>query len=165
MFLRRLAGPLYAIALLMLVIPATDFVSNVWPLNPGDFRWRFGMVGLLSGFLLTPLLGLLLAAVVAAITEDVRMLRAVSAVAGAGALILVLFVGLFTLDVLQFRPEVPAERLGSFDFANVRSMVKHLIVAATLGWMSLTSWRAVSSSLAGKGKAPRAVATQTVLSR
>jgi len=165
MFLRRLAAPLYAIALLMLILPATDFISNVWPLNPGDFRWRFGMVGLLAGFLLTPLLGILLATVVAALSEDTRMLRIVSSVAGAGALVLVIFVGLFVLDVLQFRPEVPAERLGSFDFANIRAIVKHLLVAATLGWMSLTGWRTVSANMAGKGKAPRAVATQTVLSR
>lgn len=160
-----MAGPLYAVALLLILLPVTDFVSNVWPLQPGDFRWRFGMVGLLSGFLLTPMLGIALAATVAAIAEEMQMLRLVSVVAAAGALMLVVLVALFALDVIQLRPEVPMERRGPFDFANVRAVVKHLLAAGTLGWTALVGWRCASATLAGKGRAPRAVATQTVLSR
>lgn len=163
MLARRLAGPCYVIAALLVLLPATDFVSNVWPLQPGDFRWRFGMTGLLSGFLLTPLLGVVLAALVAAITDDRRTLRLTCVVAAAGAVLLVALVALFGLDVLQFRTEVPADRRGPFDFANIRATVKHLLAAASLGWLAMSGLRATGAATAGKGPAPRAVATQTVL--
>ncbi len=163
MLARRLAGPCYFIAFLFVVIPATDFISNVWPLQPGDFRWRFGMTGLLAGFLLTPLLGIMLAGLVAAITEDHRTLRLVSVVAAVGAVVLVILVALFALDVIQFRPEVPADRRGPFDFANVRSIVKHLLAAGSLGWLARSGLGVTAEARAGKGKAPRAVATQTLL--
>lgn len=165
MLARRLAGPCYAIALLLLVIPATDFVSNVWPLQPGDFRWRFGMTGQLSGVLLTPLLGIVLAALVAAITDDRRTLRLTSIVAAAGAIFLVLIVALFGLDILQFRPDVPVDRRGPFDLANVRAVVRHLLTASSLGWLATSGLRATGPAMAGRGPAPRAVATQTVLSQ
>lgn len=163
MLARRLAAPCYVIAVLLVLLPVTDFVSNVWPLQPGDFRWRFGMTGLLSGFLLTPLLGIVLAALVAAITDDLRVLRLASVVAAVGAVILVVLVALFALDVVQLRPEVPADRRGPFDFANVRATIKHLLAAASLGWLAARGLRAASDVMAGKGPAPRAVATQTVL--
>lgn len=163
MLARRLAGPLYFIALLLVVIPATDFISNVWPLQPGDFRWRFGMTGLLAGFLLTPLLGIVLAGLVAAMAEDHGVLRLVSMIAAVGAVVLVVLVALFALDVIQFRPEVPADRRGPFDFANVRSIVKHLLAAASLGWLARSGLGVTAEVRSGKGKAPRAVATQTLL--
>ncbi len=163
MLLRRLAGPCYFIALLLVLIPATDFISNVWPLQPGDFRWRFGMTGLLAGFLLTPMLGIVLAGLVAAMTEDHGMLRLVSMVAAVGAVILVMFVALFALDVVQFRPEVPADRRGPFDFANVRSIVKHLLAAGSLGWLARSGLGVTAEARAGKGKPARATATHTML--
>lgn len=163
MLARRLAGPFYFIAILLVVIPATDFISNVWPLQPGDFRWRFGMTGLLAGFLLTPLLGIVLAGLVAVIAEDHRTLRLVSMVAAVGAVVLVVFVALFTLDVIQFRPEIPTDRRGPFDFANVRSIVKHLLAAGSLAWLARSGLGVTAEVRAGKGKAPRAVATHTVL--
>lgn len=163
MLARRLAGPCYVIAALLVLLPATDFVSDVWPLQPGDFRWRFGMTGLLSGFLLTPLLGIVLAALVAAITDDRRALRLTSMVAAAGAISLVVLVALFGLDVLRFRPEVPVDRRAPFDFANLRTTVEHLLAAASLGWLAMSGLRATGAATAGRGRAPRAVATETVL--
>lgn len=165
MLARRLAGPCYVIAALLVLLPATDLVSDVWPLQPGDFRWRFGMTGLLSGFLLTPLVGIVLAALVAAITNDRRALRLTAIVAAVGALSLVVLVALFGLDALRVRPEVPVDRRGPFDFANLRVTVEHLLAAASLGWLASRGLRATGAATAGKGPAPRAIATQTVLNR
>ena len=171
---RRLAPPALFIALLLVLLPATDFISNVWPLQPGDFRWRFGMVGLLSGFLLTPLLGLVLAAAAAMALEHAGLLRVTAAVCSAGAALLVLLVGLFVLDVIQLRPEVTPAALAGFDFANLRAIVKHLLGAVALGWLGLACWKAAlapraasagaaTGTAARGGRQPRPATTHTIL--
>ena len=55
--LRKLAWPLYAVAVLMIVLPLGDLGASVWPPHPMQLQWRFGTFGLVSGFLLTPLFG------------------------------------------------------------------------------------------------------------
>ena len=67
-----LVAPLYFIAALLIATPLMDFATSVVPLRPGSLEWRFASVGLLSGFLLTPLLGLVIALAVAAYADDVR---------------------------------------------------------------------------------------------
>ena len=56
--LRRMAGPAYLVASMLVVIPAVDLLSNMVPLRVGDPAWRYGTLGLGSGFMLTPLLGM-----------------------------------------------------------------------------------------------------------
>ena len=55
--LKGLSGATYFIALLLVVLPVLDFATNVWPFQPGLAVWRYGSVGLFSGYMLTPLLG------------------------------------------------------------------------------------------------------------
>ena len=163
---RRVAPPALFLALLLVLLPATDFVSNVWPLQPGDFRWRFGMVGLLSGFLLTPLLGMLVAAAAAMLLQHAGLLRVTAVLCGAGAAVLVLLVGVFALDVIQLRPEVTPTALAGFDFANLRAIAKHLLAAGALVWLALACRQAAAAPATG-GVRPRAsrpaATTHTIL--
>jgi hypothetical protein len=67
--LKAFAWPAYCVAVLLVVTPLVDLVANVWPPRLSAVEWRFGTFGLLSGFLLTPLLGMVLATAAAALLE------------------------------------------------------------------------------------------------
>lgn len=107
--LRRLATPVLVIALALIIIPLADLVGNVWPVRLGAEDWRYGAVGILSNFLLTPLLGLLLVALVAYATERAWLLRTIGikGLIAAGALVII--IGGFTLDAIQVRQTRPYE--------------------------------------------------------
>src|SRR6185436_5152517 len=107
--LAALGWPTYLVAALMIVTPAVDFVTNVWPLNPGDLLWRYGSNGLLAGFLLTPLLGALLAGLAAHALGHRVMARLVATFNVVGAVLLFAASVMFSLDVLEYRHAVPAE--------------------------------------------------------
>lgn len=139
---QRLAGPLYFVAFLLVATPLVDYGMNIAPFRFGDVSWRYGVVGLLSGFLLTPLLGCALAAAVAALFRQPRMGFAVGALNVLGGVLLLVALLLFALDSLQIRGLTPQERLGIFDAAVLKAMLKHLSAVAALLWLGIGGLRA-----------------------
>lgn len=132
--LRALVTPAHAVAVLLVVFPLIDLVVNVWPPRIGELRWRYGTTGLLSGFLLTSLLGLLVMAVTANIAGQRRLLRVLGWVGWIGGLVLLAAIALFSLDVLQLRSAVPPAAKGVFAIGAVKAAVKLVIMA---GWLVL----------------------------
>jgi Na+/melibiose symporter-like transporter len=101
---------LYLLALVLVASPASDLISTVWPLLPGDSAWRYGFLGLSAGYVLTPLLGVVLAAAVAHWSRDATALRVMAVVMLAGAAVLLVAMTVFALDVVQMR-ELRAEEV------------------------------------------------------
>lgn len=134
-----LTGPLYAVAVLMVVIPAADFLLSVASPQPSSVQWRFAAVGLLSGFTLTPILGLALALVVAGIRRHavVQWIIVVLCLLSS-VLLLVLSTG-FVLDVLQLRASVQEQGRQAFQSAWTRALLKHVLAAIVLWYLG---WRA-----------------------
>lgn len=143
--MRTLARPTYVIAGLLVVLPMLDLVVNVWPIRPGDVQWRYGTLGLLSGFLLTPLLGIVLAYAAAVVLEHRAVIRALAVLSLAVAVGLVVGALLFVLDALQFRSQAPPEALATFDRGMIKAFVKHLVVAGSVGWLGLVGMRGSST--------------------
>lgn len=135
------AGPVYLIAALLVGFSLLDYFATIWPVNPSEISWRYGSVGILTGFALTPLLGLLLATGAATLSGHRVVLRAIGIL---GIIVGVLFVLLllgFTLDVLQIRRDTPAEGRPLFDLGAIKAVVKHLGVALAWAWLGLRGWR------------------------
>ncbi|HEU4630218.1 MAG TPA: hypothetical protein VFS08_10780 [Gemmatimonadaceae bacterium] len=155
---RSIAAPLYFVGALLIVLPTVDLLLNVWPLQPGDFRWRFGVVGLLASYLLTPLLGVAVLAATSALLPSMVARRVVAWVNLAGAALLVAATALFCLDLLQLRPALRPEAVASFDVANARAMLKLLLGAVALAWLGIAGLRAsrVTAAAAQRRPAPRA---------
>lgn len=141
-----LASPLYVLALLLVVTPLVDVLANVWPLRFGEVGWRYGTVGVSSGYLLTPLLGLGLAGLLAITRRQRTVLRLLVWVCLVTAVVLVIATIDFALDAMQLRhtvPVTPPLARWSFDVGAVKAIFKHLTAAVALAWLGLATRRAV----------------------
>jgi hypothetical protein len=150
-----LAGPLYVVAALLIVIPLADFALSVAAPVLSSVQWRFAAVGLLSGFTLTPILGIAMMFVISAILEHRRLQRVLSILCLTIAVVFIVMSAGFVLDVLQLRASVPLEGRPAFQSAWTRALLKHVLAAVALGYLG---WRARRMIPAGpRPKTPRTV--------
>ena len=140
--LRHVAGPFYFMCLLFVLIPAVDMATNSWPLRLDDVGWRFGTAGLLSGFLLTPLLGMVLAVAGAHVMGHSRTVLVLGVLSALGAAALIGIAAVFTLDALQLHPQVSPEGQFSYRVGAIRAWAKTGVVAIALIWLAIASFRA-----------------------
>lgn len=131
-----LVAPLYFVALLLVATPAIDFVTSVLPLRPSNIEWRFASVGLLSGFLLTPLLGIVIAMANAAMAGQVRVQRALAILNAVITVLAIVVLLMFLLDIVQLRSVVQAEARQSFEGAAVKAVLKHTSFIIATGWLA-----------------------------
>lgn len=150
-WLDRLAGPIYFATILFIVLPAVDLVTNVWPLRLGDVGWRYGAAGLLSGFLLTPLFGLLLAWVVASLGRHRRAMLFISLFAAVGALVLAVIALGFVLDALQVRSGLSPNDMPHFEIGALKALLKYGVVILALLWPGIVGWRLWRAERRGRG--------------
>lgn len=160
---RRLEGPealippLYLVAALLVFTPALDFLTSVLPFRVGNIEWRFASVGLLSGFLLTPILGIALAMMVAGWAGHARFQRVLAIVnLSTLALFLVVMV-MFLLDIVQLRSVVQAEAKSAFEGAAIKAVVKYVSVMVAFGYLGIRGWSASRWSDPAPRKAQAAV--------
>ena len=148
--LKAVAWPTYCVAFLLIAIPVLDYVTNVWPLQTGEVRWRYGSIGILAGFLLTPLMGVLFALVAGAVLNHRVLLRILAVVSMVVAGLLLACIGLFTLDALQVRATVPLESRPAFDVGAIKAAVKCFAGAAAFAWIGWAGIRFPRSSERGR---------------
>lgn len=145
-----LAGPLYVVAILLVAMPAIDFVLSVGSLQPGSVQWRFATVGLLSGYTLTPILGAAMGLVVAAVAGHALVQKVLVALCLTSAVVLaVLSVG-FVLDTLQLRLTIPSDGQGAFRSAALRALLKHGLAAVAFWYLGWRARRMLPDSIARK---------------
>ena len=136
-----LSAPLYAFALLLVAVPLLDFLQSIGALRPTNVQWRFATVGLLSGVLLTPMLGLTVAMVVAAIRQHTVLQRILAVLSLVAATTLSLLLISFVLDALQVSRVVPEQGRTAFRAASVKAVLKQLSATAVLLFLGLRGWR------------------------
>ncbi len=132
-----LVAPLYFVALLLVLTPVMDFATSVLPLRVSNIEWRFASVGLLSGFLLTPVLGIVLAILIAGWSGHEKFQRVIAIVNLASVAVFALLLVFFLLDILQLRSAVQAEAKTAFEGAAIKAVAKYLCVMFALGWLGL----------------------------
>jgi hypothetical protein len=132
-----LAGPLYVIAALLILIPVVDFALGIPRAEFSSVQWRFASVGLLSGYTMLPIAGLGLAFVISAVRQQHAVQRLLVFICLMTALVLVATTLSFVLDGLQVRSSVPAEGRSAFMNAWTRALIKltlSVVALAYLGW-------------------------------
>jgi chromate transport protein ChrA len=136
-----LIAPLYVVAFLLVATPVMDFATSIIPARPSDIEWRFASVGLLSGFLLTPLLGIALAMGVARFAGHVRTQRIMALLNLAVTVLFVALLLFFLLDIFQLRSAVQPEAAEAFASAATKAVIKHGSFIVTLGVMGWSGFR------------------------
>ncbi|MFN8581720.1 MAG: hypothetical protein U0163_12180 [Gemmatimonadaceae bacterium] len=139
-----LAGPFYAFGLLLIGLPMMDFATSIVPVHFANLQWRFATLGLLSNFLMTPMLGLGVMIVTAAVREHRGTMRFFSIVSGVIALSLIGMLVLFSLDAIQLNASMPADQVASFRSAAAKAVAKHAAGIIVLAWMSVATWQVAS---------------------
>ena len=139
----------YLVALLLVLVPVSDAVARTWPLRPGDERWRFGTLGIVFNAMVTPLLGVFLAMVTAALLEQFRTLRVIAVVTLVAAVLTLVAIPAFGLDYLQLRATVTAEAMAGFDAAARKAIAVGLVSGAVALVLGISGWRAARQVHAG----------------
>lgn len=142
-----LVGPIYLIAALLVLTPVMDFATSVLPLRVDNIEWRFATVGLLSGFLLTPLLGLAIAYAVASWADHAAVLRILGILSLVVTGLFVVLLVFFGLDIVQLRSAVQDQARPQFQAAAAKAVVKHVCFIIALGWLGFRGLRAARWAL------------------
>jgi hypothetical protein len=153
---------LYLFALVLISMPLLDFLSSVMPARAGDFSWRYGALGLLPGYIHTPMLGLVLGLGVGYWQERAWVLRWGGGVALLAALGLLLLTGVFALDVVQMRGMRPEAEF-AVTAGGILQSTKYMtaaLVLALLGHGSMST-----GGRMGRANAVRGAAKPGIVSR
>jgi hypothetical protein len=137
---RRIVWPSYLIAFSLSIIPPIDALMQTLPMRFGDPRWRWGAFGLMSNAMMIPMIGLLIAFVVATVFEHHlfrRILGVFTAILALGTLI---GLGLFALDTLQLHKQVQERGLLAFRVAALTATTKAVVGMLTLGGFTWTAF-------------------------
>lgn len=139
-----LAG--YPVAALLVVTSLADVLPKVLPLQLGSQDWRFGALGLAFNALVTPLLGLAIAAAVAFLAGHRGVLLMVSVL----FLLLAAFVAVggvtFLMDSGRVTSNLSAEASRSFRVATWKTIVVVLCALPAAVWFGITGLRAARSA-------------------
>ncbi len=149
----------YLVALLFLVHPFVDVVTNSWPLNPASMEWRFGFFGVAANYLISPMFGLGVAGLVSALNGHRHGLLANALIGALAALFLLVGSMLYALDVLQLQNNVRPEAEFAFRVGSMKSFFKLVTSAFVFG---VLAWATFRSARGGARSGP---ATPAVLVR
>lgn len=152
--LDRMASATNFLALMLVLISLGDYVANVWPFQFGEEGWRYGAVGLLSGFLVTPLLGAFIGAIMAIQRRRRVLLTTISVLELVTAAFLLIICLVFVLDAVTLRSVVRPDTVKAFDVSVAKALGKHLLVIVAFAWLGIAGL-----------KAARTLATHEIKSR
>ena len=141
-----LIGACYCVGFLMIAISALDYAATVLPAAWGDAGWRYGAVGLLAGFTLTPLLGGLLLSAAALWGGHRGLLRVVAVVHVVGAAVLLALMAGFSLDALQARKDAAADLQTVTEISTAKALIKLAATVVGLVWVGVAGWRSAGRS-------------------
>jgi hypothetical protein len=134
---RKISGALYLTAGLLVFIPMVDFVTSIVPYLPGSSKWRFASSALFAGFLLTPLLGMALAMIVAGLMNHRFVLRWIGILSFLVAVVLVGLCALLALDIIELRATAESEVRNAIVLSGVRAIFKNLVMSGSLVYIGL----------------------------
>lgn len=149
---RGLLRAAHAAGLLFIVLPLVDYFANVLPLRL-DARWRYGAVGLLSNYLLTPVLGALVIGLVAGFARQRRILLVVAWASAVVGVCVVAGQAIFGLDVLQLRPAVPLATRHMFTVGAAKASFKLTFMGLWLIGFGVAAMREARSLKRARGQA------------
>jgi len=108
---------LYLCAFVLFFVPYFQAMAGIWPLQLTSLEWRYKATSGMSGILMLPFIGLVLALAVARSCGHKNVSRVVGVVAALTTLTLLVSMGLFAMDALQLKKVVQDRMLQQFNKA------------------------------------------------
>jgi hypothetical protein len=152
---RAVLPPLSAVAFLLIASPAVDLIGAVVPARPAEVSWRFGVFGLFTNALVTPMLGIAIMQVVANLLEQRKTVRRIAIFNLILAIVLVLGLGLFILDYLQLRQAVTGSSRNAYDAAAIKAILVGVLELGVLAWLVVSGFQGVGGEAGGKKRRRR----------
>lgn len=138
-----LAWPAYLTALVLIVFPTVDMAMTVYPPNYGGVAWRFAAIGLFSGGLATPFLGVLLALATATALRHRRMIGVVGAITALFGVLLIPMLPIFALDALQMQSQLRPDVAPRFQATWVMALLKVAALSITAIVIAVAAFRSL----------------------
>lgn len=132
---------MYTGGILLIVIPFLQAGQQLWPLDLGNIRWRFGAANALSSILLLPFVGMTIITMVARDTESKGISRVVGALAALFVIGLLGSLVLFALDALQLRGIVTSQMMKPFETTSMRVVLVTLIFTTAFSMLMTTAFK------------------------
>lgn len=138
---RRWLPAVYCVGAIYCVVPFIETLGALWPPQLDSATWRYGAVGIFLSYVASIPLGLLIATVVARIMGHRVALRIIGAISILLAVLILVVVGAFALDVVQVRTIVRENVKGGFDLASAKAALMGLLVMVASILLAISSFR------------------------
>lgn len=145
---------LYTGAILLVLVPFIQAVSQLWPLMLGNIQWRYQAANALSSVLLLPFLGFMLLLLLARVMESRTLSRVIGVVSALLAVVLAASLVLFVLDALQLKTIVSSQQMSGFQNASARVAIVTLVFIVAFALMALAGFKtpkAIAPTAAKRG--------------
>jgi len=139
--IRAVLPPLSAVAFLLIASPTVDLIAAIVPPRPGEVSWRFGVFGLLTNALVTPMLGLAIMQIVASLLEQWKSVRRITLFNLVLAIVVLLGIGLFILDYIQLRQAVTGTSRNAYDAAAIKALLVAILELGVLIWLVVSGFQ------------------------
>jgi hypothetical protein len=146
----------YFFCFMLVFWPIFDFFSNALPFQLGRMEWRYAAVGLMGSYLITPIMGVAFAMLLASLLRHRVLLRFLSVLCLLGAAFLLLAMVSLGLDVIQLWRLSPPEGIPSLRTGGLIAEMKHLSGVVAVSLFGLGGWQA-SRRVAEQAPTPKGV--------
>jgi hypothetical protein len=136
---------LYFFAAVLITSPLIDLVTTAWPPRMMDLSWRYGFLGLAAGYLHTPMIGVVLAVLVAHVEDHRGVLRALGVASLVAVVLLLPVLALWPMDVLQMRDLRAPEVQRGVVIGGVIQEIKYVGACIVLGLLGVGCMQLASS--------------------
>ncbi len=130
-------GLAYLGAALLCLIPFLQAGQQLWPMQVGNIRWRFGAANALSSVLLLPFVGITLAALIARTARQTLVSRIIAGLSAFVALALLTSLALFALDAMELKSIMTSQMMAAFNATTFRVGAVTLIFAVAFGVLTI----------------------------
>jgi hypothetical protein len=117
-------------------------VTLAYPANPSAVVWRFGVIGAISNYLLTAFFGLSMACGTAMYYRHHIGLRVFAIVSLVAAILLLVILGDFAMNVTQLHRSVPSDQMTPFRIGTAKAVVKYGLTIIALIVLGVVCWKA-----------------------
>ena len=149
--LRMLGSVMYFAAFSLFVSFLADLVIKIWPIKLSELNWRVGASGLVMDVLMASIVPLAIFYFAAFMNNDRKTLQFMRWLTVAVGVLAIGLLGLFALDAVQIRAQLPQNVKAQFIKAALKASLQGTLSATLFIWFGLTVGKVMKSAGVARG--------------